>query len=456
MKKESNKFNIFKTIGVSIMPILSIATLINATLAWQMAQSKATIAGRDAIIRSTTAMTLGLRYFTGNGTLGGTYEGYDSVSISTKTINYNDDPENASDLFFAPLTTDGQVTNAFNFSAMRPGKNYSFAFEETGKDEFSILISSFAPEAQESYPYKEMYTGPLAIANDIFMNTDSWLRIHDLSLDDAVSENSNYRFMGYNRFRSSDANVTLSGIAEVASGTNSHQKGSFKPTTAGNNKYDIVLFGDLTIGIYAYDQSYYVASNTAASTYKLYGYSNPAGMTTSSGADETTSRFYYVNDATIAKWNTSANDTKYITSASAVVGYSQGFSLSATASTNNSNAAAYIEDTVDGSLVGSLVDKIDYRLDADIEDGLASGNTSAVAGDSTAQYELGTTSGDELGTSQIVFVTFSFSKDNSDKLKVICKRGDGATEKIFYAYHPSGSFEPYFGFEAGFGSITLS
>lgn len=445
MSSVGNKKNAWKLIGSATLLTLSLGMALGATLAWHMAQSKASISANNGVIRNTTAMTLGLRYFTGNGTLGSTYEGYDSTMVSGATINYT----TTSGYYFAPLDTETKVTQAFDFSAMRPGKRYSFAFEETGKNALSILLAAFAAPSQASAPYKEMYTGPLAIANDVMMNQGSWLRIHDISRDNVASSSSVYHYLGSDRLRGDSA----AAIGNQGTGSGTRQIGSITKTSgSGNVAYDFVLFGDMTIGVYDGSQTTYVASTTAASTYKLYGYSNPQNMKTSSGADEATSSFYYVNDATIAAWNTGGSHTKYISSAGAVVGFSQGFSLDNTASVNDGHAGDYIADTVDD---GALKDKIDYRFSADIQDGLASGNTAAVSGESASEYQLGTSAGDNLGDSQLVFITISFSDDDSDRLKPICKRGTGDSEIIYYAYHPQGTFEPYYGLDAGLGNITL-
>lgn len=447
MSSNEARKNKLKILGSVVLATLSVVMATGVTFAWHMTQSKANITGSGGVIRDTTAMTLGVRYFTGNGTLGGTYEGYDSSTVSAKTINYADDPGNANDLYFAEISTEEEVENAFNFAAMRPGKKYSFAFEESGKAALSVALDAFAPSSTGAAPYLEMYTGPLAIADNIQINTASWLTIHNLDMDDVALADDPYHFMGYARMQTNAA------IARVASGTNTHQIGSIKTASAGDNgAYDIVLFGDMTFALLASDQTTYVASTTSASSYKLYGYSDPQGMETKTGADETTSSFKYVNQATIDAWNTTGKHTKYVASASAIVGYSKGYALSATASTNNANAAEYIGDT----LGGTLKDKINYRFREDIDGGQASGNADAIAGESESEYELGTLESEGLGTSQIVFVTFSFSNDNSDFLKIICRRGDGASEKFYYAYHPQGSLEPYYGLDAGMGNITLS
>ena len=447
MSDNEARRNKLKILGSVVLATLSVAMATGVTFAWHMTQSKANVTGRGGVIRDTTAMDLGIRYFTGNGTPGVTYEGYDSSSVSAKTINYEDDPEDANDLYFAEVSEAEDIAAAFNFSAMRPGKKYSFAFEESGKPAFSVAMAAFSPTSPGSATYMEMYTGPLAIADNIQINTASWLTIHNLDMDDVALPNDPYHFMGYARMQ------TNAKIAQVASGANAHQIGSITTANAEyNGTYDIVLFGDMTFALLASDQTTYVASATSASSYKLYGYSNPQGMTDTGGADETTSSFKYVNQATIDAWNTTGKHTKYVTSASAIVGYSQGYALSATASDNDTHAATYIANTLNGT----LKDKIGYRFREDVADGQASGNAAAVTGESTATYELGTQEGDSLGTSQIVFFTISYSADNSDFLKIMCRRGDGANEKFYYAYHPQGSLEPYYGLNAGMGNITLS
>lgn len=447
MSDNEARRNKLKILGSVVLATLSVVMATGVTFAWHMTQSKANITGSGGVIRDTTAMTLGVRYFTGNGTPGETYEGYDSSTVSAKTINYTDDPGNANDLYFAEISDEEDIEDAFDFSAMRPGKKYSFAFEESGKAALSVALDAFAPSSTGAAPYLEMYTGPLAIADNIKINSSSWLTIHNLDMDDVAQSDDPYHFMGYARFQ---GNEVTPAIRRVSSGTHDYEVGSFEAASLGT--YDIVLFGDMTFMVLASTQTTYVASDTSAASYKLYGYSDPQGMETSTGADEATSSFKYVNQATIDAWNTTGKHTKYVASASAIVGYSKGYALSATASTNNANAAEYIGDTLDGT----LKDKINYRFREDIDGGQASGNADAIAGESESEYELGTLESEGLGTSQIVFVTFSFSNDNSDFLKIICRRGDGASEKFYYAYHPQGSLEPYYGLDAGMGDITLS
>ena len=134
-----------------------------------------------------------------------------------------------------------------------------------------------------------------------------------------------------------------------------------------------------------------------------------------------------------------------------VAGYCEAYALSNTSSTNDSIASTYTTATVANPM--SLVDKISYRYGADVGGGEASGDTT---GDSAATYQLGHTSDNSKGSQQIYFLTIAMPDVAGNKLKPFCKRGSGANEKIYYIYSTEGSYEPYFGIDAGLGNFTLS
>lgn len=439
--------HIVVTINVALLGVSALALSVS-TVAWYITQSKATVIGNNAVIGNNTEFGDGIRVFTGNGTIEteNGYGGYDASTIDGKTINYNNDIDDQEDLYFVQISDEADIAKSLDFSRMKPGRYYSFALEETNLDYLSVLLDKFTPDVKDSVPYLEMYTGPLAIAKNIKMNTASWLSVHDLTQDN--SPDSEYNFLNYTRMAN-----TNSDIKNVTTTTNTHQEHSFGTVLTGTNSFDFVIFGDMSVGVYSSSQTDYVASTTVASSYRLYGYSNPqTGLGTSTGADATVSaanNFYYVDQATIDNWNTSNKHTKYLNAAQAVYGNGHKYTLSNTEATNNTNASSYISSV----LAGTESDMIDYRYGEDIEGGLASAITD---GDENKQYQLGFTEADN--NSNIVFITFGICCDNSSKVKMICKRENsgGAEEKIFYAYHPQGNYEPYYGLDSGMGIIHTS